>query len=71
MTKREFVDKYKHEFAGYVYDALSTNARGALLSETMALIMGKIKTNLEQAWGDLQPKPEQSLTTIPITKGKP
>lgn len=70
MTKKEFVDKYKHEFAGYVYDALSTNARGTLLSETMNLIMNKIRTNLEQAWGDLQPKPEQNGVSIPLTKGR-
>lgn len=70
MSKIQFINRHKHEFSGYVFDALSTNARGALLSETMRLIMNKIDTELGKCWEELQPKDNANENNIPKIAGR-
>lgn len=55
MTRKDFIDKYKHQLAGFVVDAATAGRSGAELALFLRGVMQRIDANLGVIYDDLCP----------------
>lgn len=55
MTRKEFVDGYRHRFGGLVLDALASGLHGPELSMRLRSVLQTIDTVLAEAYDKLIP----------------
>lgn len=59
LTRIEFVERWKHDFAGFYLEALCKNPQGAELALLVKSIQDKVEKRLGQLYDDLSPIKEQ------------
>ncbi len=52
MTRQQFIERFRHEFAGFVLDAYSEQRKGADAALWLRGIMNKIDTKLAVAFDE-------------------
>lgn len=66
MTKQEFMEKFRHEWAGMVVDAATMGTSGAERALTLRFLMQKIDRHLSHMYDLLKPD-----TKVAVPAGKP
>lgn len=68
MTRNEFIEKYRYELAGLVFEFAMTERSGGERAMQFRLVMTRVDTMLRTAWQAAHPeevKPEESKPEPP------
>lgn len=58
MTKEEFIERYEHEFEGWVFDALAESRRGGEASLFMKAYRARVRACLGKIYEEKVPQPK-------------
>jgi hypothetical protein len=68
MSKQDFMEKFRHEWAGMVLDAATSGCRGAELAFAMRHTMQKIDRHLALMYDALVRSEAQPTPTVKVGK---
>jgi len=57
MTRREFVDRYRHQVMGHVCEGVYAGRRNEMLAQWMRATMGELDQLIARMYDDLNPQP--------------